>query len=102
MTQATAAWSALDAIRWSSTAVEHDDVPVLSGTHCEKQQEGVEEVGEILKFIYNITFCYLAEHKHSENWEHEENKLQKHENVHQWRDREHDCLNNRLKSFFFT
>mmetsp|Transcript_7183 Transcript_7183/g.12110 ORF Transcript_7183/g.12110 Transcript_7183/m.12110 type:complete len:397 (+) Transcript_7183:210-1400(+) len=63
--------------------IKHDLVPVLARRESEEEQEGVEEVAEVLPFVDHVAHDHLLEQVVAEDREHEEDQHQKHEHVHQ-------------------
>lgn len=79
-------------------AVVHDTVPLLASWDREQKEEAPVEDSEIFVFVYDVTLFNAAEHKLSQNRQHEKEEHEEHEDVDEARHRQHDCIEKLLQA----
>ena len=90
------------AVRFSSRAIEHHTIPILTRHHCHQQYDWAVEIPEILVVCDNIACRYVSKQLDCKNSEHEKNYEEEQYDIGQLGNGENDCLDDSLKAFQAT
>ena len=89
-------------VSFTSSAIEHDLVPVLTRGKGKHKQEPIEESTKVFELVDYITLRDVLEQKPTHDCEHKVDETQQNGHITERRNGEHDCLDNGLKTLLLT
>lgn len=87
------------AVRFSSRAIEHHAIPILTCHHCNQLYEWAVEIPEIFVVWNHVARCDVTEQLNCKNCEHEKNDEEEQYDIGQLGNWENDCLDDCLQAF---